>query len=233
MKFSDRLLPILGQPESGGAILQSRIAVDRAVRPRPSHVRRLRAVHPVPDDEQGGGRQHHSGRTDRLHVRRQQLVSVHALQRAVGAHADRQRRQLHRRRRGRLRSDDPQRASGRAPFPNIICEAGDGSASDIGLASISGALYRNHDCLIICYDNEQYANTGIQASSRTPYGGMTTFSPPGPMVPEAKDAVPEGPRAHDGRRPSALLRGDRERRLSDRSDEQSAQGAQLTRALRT
>ncbi|HTA59355.1 MAG TPA: thiamine pyrophosphate-dependent enzyme, partial [Candidatus Baltobacteraceae bacterium] len=62
-------------------------------------------------------------------------------------------------------------------FPNVICEAGDGSASDIGLASISGALYRNHDCLIICYDNEQYANTGIQASSRTPYGGMTTFSP--------------------------------------------------------
>ena len=69
--------------------------------------------------------------------------------------------------------------------------AGDGSASDIGLASISGALYRNHDCLIICYDNEQYANTGIQASSRTPYGGMTTFSPPGPMVPEAKTLFPK------------------------------------------
>ena len=76
-------------------------------------------------------------------------------------------------------------------FPNIICEAGDGSASDIGLASISGALYRNHDCLIICYDNEQYANTGIQASSRTPYGGMTTFSPPGPMIPEAKTLFPK------------------------------------------
>jgi pyruvate ferredoxin oxidoreductase beta subunit/oxalate oxidoreductase subunit beta len=28
------------------------------------------------------------------------------------------------------------RASGRAPFPNIICEAGDGSASDIGIGSI-------------------------------------------------------------------------------------------------
>src|SRR6266571_1669956 len=66
-----------------------------------------------------------------------------------------------------------------------------GSASDIGLASIAGALYRNHDCLIICYDNEQYANTGIQASSRTPYGGMTTFSPPGPMVPEAKTLFPK------------------------------------------
>jgi len=76
-------------------------------------------------------------------------------------------------------------------FPNIICEAGDGSASDIGLASISGALYRNHDCLIICYDNEQYANTGIQASSRTPYGGMTTFSPPGPKIPEAKKLFPK------------------------------------------
>jgi pyruvate ferredoxin oxidoreductase beta subunit/oxalate oxidoreductase subunit beta len=48
-------------------------------------------------------------------------------------------------------------------FPNIICEAGDGSSSDIAIGSISGALYRNHDCLIICYDNEQYANTGIQA----------------------------------------------------------------------
>ena len=76
-------------------------------------------------------------------------------------------------------------------FPNIICEAGDGSASDIGIGSISGALYRNHDCLIICYDNEQYANTGIQASSRTPYGGMTTFSPPGPKVPEAKTSFPK------------------------------------------
>ncbi len=70
-------------------------------------------------------------------------------------------------------------------------ELADGSASDIGLASISGALYRNHDCLIICYDNEQYANTGIQASSRTPYGGMTTFSPPGPLVPEGKKLFPK------------------------------------------
>src|SRR5204863_345075 len=76
-------------------------------------------------------------------------------------------------------------------FPNIICEAGDGAASDIRLASISGALYRTHDCLIICYDNEQYANTGIQAASRTPYGGMTTFSPPGPTIPEAKKLFPK------------------------------------------
>ena len=96
------------EPEPGGAFLQPRAAADRAVRARPPHVRRLRAVDPVPDDEQGVRRQHHPGRADRLHVCRQQLVSVHAVQRAVGAHADRQRRQLHRRRRRRLRSDDPQ-----------------------------------------------------------------------------------------------------------------------------
>ena len=145
----------------------------------------------IPHDEQGVRRQHHPGRADRLHVCGEQFVFVHALQRALGAHADRQRGQLHRWECRRLRGHDPQRASGGAPFPNIICEAGDGSASDIGIGSISGALYRNHDCLIICYDNEQYANTGIQASSRTPYGGMTTFSPPGPMVPEAKTLFPK------------------------------------------
>jgi hypothetical protein len=93
------------------------------------------------------------------------------------------------------------------------------------LASISGALYRNHDCLIICYDNEQYANTGIQASSRTPYGGMTTFSPPGPKF-RREEALSQGSGAHDGGWASSLLRGDGERGLSHRLDEQSAQGTQ-------
>ncbi len=111
-------------------------------------------------------------------------------------------------------------------FPNVICEAGDGSASDIGIGSVSGALYRDHDCLIICYDNEQYANTGIQASSRTPYGGMTTFSPPGPNDSRGEEAVPQGPGAHDGGGPSALLCRDRQRGLSHRPDEQGAQGAE-------
>ena len=63
------------------------------------------------------------------------------------------------------------------PYPNILVMAGDGSAADIGLGSISGALYRNHDALFICYDNECYANTGIQTSPTTPYAGMTTFTP--------------------------------------------------------
>lgn len=76
-------------------------------------------------------------------------------------------------------------------YPNVIVMAGDGSASDIGLGSISGALYRNHDALFICYDNECYANTGIQVSPTTPYGGMTTFTPPGPVIPEGKKLWPK------------------------------------------
>lgn len=76
-------------------------------------------------------------------------------------------------------------------YPNVIVMAGDGSASDIGLGSISGALYRNHDALFICYDNEQYANTGIQTSPMTPYGGMTTFTPPGKKIPEGKKLWPK------------------------------------------
>jgi len=59
------------QPESGGAFLQPRFTVERALRPRPPHLCRLRAFHPVPDDEQGRGRQYHPDRTDRLHVCRE------------------------------------------------------------------------------------------------------------------------------------------------------------------
>jgi pyruvate ferredoxin oxidoreductase beta subunit/oxalate oxidoreductase subunit beta len=77
------------------------------------------------------------------------------------------------------------------PYPNIIVMAGDGSAADIGLGSISGALYRNHDALFVCYDNECYANTGIQTSPTTPYAGMTTFTPFGKAIPEGKKLPPK------------------------------------------
>ena len=78
------------------------------------------------------------------------------------------------------------------PYPNIIVMAGDGSAADIGLGSISGALYRNHDALFICYDNECYANTGIQVSPTTPYAGLTTFTPTGRSGPCCPSARPAG-----------------------------------------
>ncbi len=79
------------------------------------------------------------------------------------------------------------------PLPNVIVMAGDGGSVDIGLQAMSGMMYRDHDALFICYDNESYANTGIQTSPTTPYGGKTTFTPPGPKVPEGKTLYPKDP----------------------------------------
>lgn len=62
---------------------------------------------------------------------------------------------------------------------HVIAFAGDGGTYDIGLQALSGMVDRGHDVLYICYDNECYANTGIQRSSATPYGAWTTTSPPG------------------------------------------------------
>jgi len=65
------------------------------------------------------------------------------------------------------------------PYPNIIVMAGDGSAADIGLGSMSGALYRNHDALFICYGHECYRehrNPGVPTHALR---GLTTFTPTG------------------------------------------------------
>jgi pyruvate ferredoxin oxidoreductase beta subunit len=61
----------------------------------------------------------------------------------------------------------------------VVAIAGDGGTSDIGLQALSGALERGTNFTYICVDNEAYMNTGIQRSSSTPYGAMTTTSPPG------------------------------------------------------
>lgn len=53
---------------------------------------------------------------------------------------------------------------------------GDGSTYDIGFGGISGMLERNDDVLYICYNNELYANTGVQKSGATPYGAATNTS---------------------------------------------------------
>jgi pyruvate ferredoxin oxidoreductase beta subunit/oxalate oxidoreductase subunit beta len=76
-------------------------------------------------------------------------------------------------------------------LPNIIVFAGDGGTSDIGLQALSGAMYRAHDFLFICYDNESYANTGVQTSPTTPFGAYTTFTPPRSVIPEAKRLFPK------------------------------------------
>jgi pyruvate ferredoxin oxidoreductase beta subunit len=60
-----------------------------------------------------------------------------------------------------------------------VAMGGDGGTSDIGLQALSGALERGHDMIYCYFDNEAYMNTGIQRSSSTPFGAMTTTSPPG------------------------------------------------------
>lgn len=76
-------------------------------------------------------------------------------------------------------------------FPNVIVFAGDGGSSDIGIQAASAMMYRDHDAVFLCYDNECYSNTGIQTSAQTPYGAWTTFTPPGPKIPEAKKLFPK------------------------------------------
>jgi pyruvate ferredoxin oxidoreductase beta subunit len=72
---------------------------------------------------------------------------------------------------GKLKKDDI----------NIVAIAGDGGTSDIGLQALSGAFERYHKFIYICVDNEAYMNTGVQRSSSTPFGAMTTTSPPGKL----------------------------------------------------
>lgn len=55
--------------------------------------------------------------------------------------------------------------------------AGDGGTTDIGIQALSGAAERNSNIIYVCYDNEAYMNTGIQRSSSTPHGAITTTTP--------------------------------------------------------
>jgi len=59
--------------------------------------------------------------------------------------------------------------------------SGDGSTTDIGIASLSGMLARGEKVFYVCYDNAFYANTGCQYSSMTPDGAHTTTTPHGSM----------------------------------------------------
>jgi pyruvate ferredoxin oxidoreductase beta subunit len=71
-------------------------------------------------------------------------------------------------------------AKGRLPQEEdlkVFVLAGDGSTYDMALSATSGAIYRNLDFYYFCYDNEAYGNTGVQISSATPYGALTTTSP--------------------------------------------------------
>jgi pyruvate ferredoxin oxidoreductase beta subunit len=68
---------------------------------------------------------------------------------------------------------------GLADRVKVVIIGGDGGTYDIGLGSLSGMLERGDDVTYICYDNEAYMNTGVQASSATPLGASTMTSPSG------------------------------------------------------
>jgi pyruvate ferredoxin oxidoreductase beta subunit len=61
----------------------------------------------------------------------------------------------------------------------VVAQGGDGGTFDIGFGLISGMWERGEDIIYICYDNEAYANTGIQASGATPWAASTTTTPSG------------------------------------------------------
>ena len=46
-----------------------------------------------------------------------------------------------------------------------------------------------YDIIYVCYDNEAYMNTGIQRSSATPIGTVTTTSPASAPKPQKKKDI--------------------------------------------
>lgn len=70
----------------------------------------------------------------------------------------------------------------------VVVLAGDGGTFDIGLQSLSGAAARNENFLFICNNNGAYMNTGVQTSTGTPLGAITTTDPSG-KISNAKDLM--------------------------------------------
>ncbi|PIR13398.1 pyruvate ferredoxin oxidoreductase [Candidatus Falkowbacteria bacterium CG11_big_fil_rev_8_21_14_0_20_39_10] len=68
---------------------------------------------------------------------------------------------------------------GRVRSTKVVAQGGDGGTFDIGFGLISGMWERGEDIMYVCYDNEAYANTGIQASGATPWAANTTTTPAG------------------------------------------------------
>ena len=83
---------------------------------------------------------------------------------------------------------------------NVIAFCGDGGA-DMGLAAISAALTDvEYNLLIFLYDNESYANTDIQTSGQTPWGG-DDLQPSGQEAPHHAAPVEEERPRHARRGP--------------------------------
>ncbi len=59
----------------------------------------------------------------------------------------------------------------------ILAYIGDGATYDIGLQSLSAACESGANFIYVCYDNQNFANTGVQRSSATPEKAYTTTTP--------------------------------------------------------
>ncbi|HEY3363823.1 MAG TPA: thiamine pyrophosphate-dependent enzyme [Symbiobacteriaceae bacterium] len=62
----------------------------------------------------------------------------------------------------------------------FVMVTGDGGM-DIGMGPAIGAALRNHNMIVLEYDNQGYMNTGHQLSYSTPFGHKTSTSNVGPM----------------------------------------------------
>ena len=71
----------------------------------------------------------------------------------------------------------------------VLAMAGDGGTFDMGIQALSGAAERETDFIYVCYDNEAYMNTGVQRSSATPTGAVTTTTPVIPKEQPKKDFI--------------------------------------------
>jgi pyruvate/2-oxoacid:ferredoxin oxidoreductase beta subunit len=78
------------------------------------------------------------------------------------------------------------KATGREDW-TVMAMAGDGGTFDMGIQSLSGAAERGTNFIYVCYDNEAYMNTGVQRSSATPAGAVTTTTPIIPKEQPKKD----------------------------------------------
>jgi pyruvate/2-oxoacid:ferredoxin oxidoreductase beta subunit len=80
------------------------------------------------------------------------------------------------------------KATGQDDF-TVLAMAGDGGTFDMGIQALSGAAERDTDFIYVCYDNEAYMNTGVQRSSATPSGAVTTTTPVIPKTQPKKDFI--------------------------------------------
>ncbi|NSW85869.1 MAG: pyruvate synthase subunit beta [Syntrophobacteraceae bacterium] len=80
------------------------------------------------------------------------------------------------------------KALGREDY-TVLAMAGDGGTYDMGIQALSGAAERETNFIYVCYDNEAYMNTGVQRSSATPSGAITTTTPVVPKRQPKKDFI--------------------------------------------